>query len=102
VVTRSGRIGATPKGDVTEAVDPDGQVTHYYYDTRGQLLSIRYPDSSRHKLSWNDLGQLIEETLPDGGVRRFSYDALGRRTTTCDEHGASLASSGMPLADWFR
>ncbi|EUB87800.1 RHS repeat protein [Pseudomonas sp. GM30] len=76
------------EGDVTEAVDPDGQVTHYYYDVRGQLLSIRYPDSSRHKLSWNDLGQLIEETLPDGGVRRFSYDALGRRTTTCDEHGA--------------
>ncbi|WP_460090234.1 RHS repeat-associated core domain-containing protein [Pseudomonas sp. S2_E02] len=76
------------EGDVTEAVDPDGHVTHYYYDTRGQLLSIRYPDSSRHRLVWNSLGQLTEETLPDGGVRRFSYDALGRRTTTADEHGA--------------
>ncbi|TDV50509.1 RHS repeat-associated protein [Pseudomonas helmanticensis] len=76
------------EGDVTEAVDPDGQVTHYYYDTRGQLLSIRYPDSSRHRLVWNSLGQLTEETLPDGGVRRFSYDALGRRTTAADEHGA--------------
>ncbi|VVM74736.1 hypothetical protein PS684_02956 [Pseudomonas fluorescens] len=76
------------EGDVTEAVAPDGQVTHYYYDTRGQLLSIRYPDSSRHRLVWNSLGQLTEETLPDGGVRRFSYDALGRRTTTADEHGA--------------
>ncbi|QKV65467.1 RHS domain-containing protein [Pseudomonas sp. 43A] len=76
------------EGDVTEAVDPDGQVTHYYYDTRGQLLSIRYPDSSRHRLVWNSLGQLTEETLPDGGVRRFSYDSLGRRTTTADEHGA--------------
>ncbi|WP_435037268.1 RHS repeat-associated core domain-containing protein [Pseudomonas neuropathica] len=76
------------EGDVTEAVDPDGHVTHYYYDTRGQLLSIRYPDSSRHRLVWNNLGQLTEETLPDGGVRRFSYDALGRRTTTADEHGA--------------
>ncbi|WP_434710338.1 RHS domain-containing protein [Pseudomonas sp. R1-1] len=76
------------EGDVTEAVDPDGHVTHYYYNVRGQLLSIRYPDSSRHKLVWNPLGQLTEETLPDGGVRRFSYDALGRRTTTADEHGA--------------
>ncbi|WP_025113388.1 RHS repeat-associated core domain-containing protein, partial [Pseudomonas sp. H1h] len=76
------------EGDVTEAVDPDGRVTYYYYDTRGQLLSIRYPDSSRHQLAWNNLGQLTEETLPDGGVRRFSYDALGRRTSTCDEHGA--------------
>ncbi|WP_222833344.1 RHS repeat protein [Pseudomonas sp. SC3(2021)] len=76
------------QGDVTEAVDPDGHVTHYHYDARGRLLSIRYPDSSRHVRGWNDLGQLVEETLPDGGVRRFSYDALGRRTTTCDEHGA--------------
>ncbi|MGZ9667216.1 RHS repeat-associated core domain-containing protein [Pseudomonas sp. GNP014] len=76
------------QGDVTETVDPDGHVTHYHYDARGRLLSIRYPDSSRHVRVWNDLGQLVEETLPDGGVRRFSYDALGRRTTTCDEHGA--------------
>ncbi|MBK5530895.1 RHS domain-containing protein [Pseudomonas sp. TH06] len=76
------------QGDVTEAIDPDGQVSHYHYDARGQLLSIRYPDTSRHVFVWNTLGQLTEETLPDGGVRRFSYDALGRRTTTIDEHGA--------------
>ncbi|MCF4998989.1 type IV secretion protein Rhs, partial [Pseudomonas syringae] len=76
------------QGDVTEAVDPDGQVTHYHYDPRGQILSIRYPDTSRHVFVWNGLGQLVEETLPDGGVRRFSYDALGRRTTAQDEHGA--------------
>ncbi|MBS4078017.1 RHS repeat-associated core domain-containing protein [Pseudomonas rustica] len=76
------------EGDITEAVDPDGQVTHYYYSVRGQLVSIRYPDTSRHLLAWNDLGQLVEETLPQGGVRRFSYDALGRRTTTVDQHGA--------------
>ncbi|MBV4484339.1 RHS domain-containing protein [Pseudomonas sp. SWRI153] len=76
------------EGAVTEAVDPDGQVTHYYYSLRGQLLSLRYPDSSRHRWVWNELGQLVEETLPDGGVRRFSYDALGRRTTTEDEFGA--------------
>ncbi|KAE9641623.1 RHS repeat protein, partial [Pseudomonas sp. PB106] len=78
------------EGDVTEAVDPDGKVTHYYYDARGRLLSIRYPDSSRLRLAWNELGQLVEETSPDGGVRRFSYDALGRRTTTVDEHGAVI------------
>jgi RHS repeat-associated protein len=76
------------QGAVTEAVDPDGQVTHYHYDPQGRLLSIRYPDNSRHLFVWNDLGQLIEETLPDGGNRQFSYDALGRRLTTQDEHGA--------------
>ncbi|MDR8364395.1 RHS repeat-associated core domain-containing protein [Pseudomonas sp. JL3] len=76
------------QGDVTEATDPDGQVTHYHYDAQGRLLSIRYPDTSRHVFVWNALGQLLEETLPDGGQRRFSYDALGRQTTRQDEHGA--------------
>ena len=76
------------QGDVTETTDPDGQVTHYHYDKHGQLLSIRYPDLSRHVFVWNGLGQLIEETLPDAGQRRFSYDALGRRITAQDEHGA--------------
>ncbi|CAH0165153.1 Putative deoxyribonuclease RhsC [Pseudomonas sp. Bi123] len=76
------------QGDVTEATDPDGQVTHYHYDPQGRLLSIRYPDTSRHVFVWNALGQLLEETLPDGGQRTFSYDALGRQTTRQDEHGA--------------
>ncbi|MDR9750192.1 DUF6531 domain-containing protein, partial [Pseudomonas sp. SZMC_28357] len=76
------------QGDITEAVDPEGQVTHYDYDGQGQLLSIRYPDNSRHVFVWNRLGQLQEETLPHGGQRRFSYDALGRQTTRQDEHGA--------------
>ncbi|APV38890.1 type IV secretion protein Rhs [Pseudomonas frederiksbergensis] len=76
------------QGDITEASDPDGQVSHYYYDDKGQLLSIRYPDTSRHVFVWNALGQLLEETLPDGGRRRFSYDALGRQLTRQDEHGA--------------
>ncbi|KDD69681.1 type IV secretion protein Rhs [Pseudomonas mandelii PD30] len=76
------------QGDITEATDPDGQVTHYHYDEKGQLLSIRYPDTSRQVFVWNALGQLLEETLPDGGQRRFSYDALGRQITRQDEHGA--------------
>ncbi|MHC8306470.1 RHS repeat-associated core domain-containing protein [Pseudomonas sp. PB3P13] len=76
------------QGDVTEATDPDGQVTRYFYDDKGQLQTIRYPDTSGHLLVWNALGQLVEETLPDGGVRRFSYDVLGRQTTRQDEHGA--------------
>ncbi|MBK5397405.1 RHS repeat protein [Pseudomonas sp. TH39(2020)] len=76
------------QGDITEATDPDGHVSHYHYDKKGQLLSIRYPDTSRHVFVWNALGQLVEETLPDGGVRRFSYDAMGRQITRQDEHGA--------------
>ena len=76
------------QGDITEAVDPDGHVTHCHRDAQGRLLSIRYPDSGRHVFVWNDLGQLVEESLPDGGVRKFSYDLQGRRITAQDEHGA--------------
>jgi len=82
------RYQRNAQGDVTEATDPDGQVTHYHYDGKGRLLSARYPDNSRHLLVRNALGQLIEETLPDGSQRRFSYDMLGRQTTRQDEHGA--------------
>ncbi|MGE7965326.1 RHS repeat-associated core domain-containing protein [Pseudomonas sp. NPDC089918] len=76
------------QGDVTEAVDPDGQVTHYHYDAQGRLLSIRCPDTGRHVFVWNGLGQLVEETLPQGGRRQFSYDVMGRRITSQDEYGA--------------
>ncbi|WP_283189716.1 RHS repeat-associated core domain-containing protein [Pseudomonas sp. PMCC200344] len=76
------------QGAITEATDPDGHVSHYHYDKKGQLLSIRYPDNSRHLFVWSALGQLLEETLPDGGQRRFSYDAMGRQLTRQDEHGA--------------
>ncbi|VVM99668.1 hypothetical protein PS662_03279 [Pseudomonas fluorescens] len=76
------------QGDVTEATDPQGQVTHYHYQKNGQLLSIRFPDNSRHLFVRNALGQLTEETLPEGGQRRFSYDVFGRQTARQDAHGA--------------
>ncbi|MGF6153576.1 RHS repeat-associated core domain-containing protein [Pseudomonas fluorescens] len=76
------------QGDITEQIDPDGHITHYQYDNRGQLLSIRYPDNSCHFLVWNNLGQLTEEQLPDGGRRCFAYDALGRLSRRQDAHGA--------------
>ncbi|MFL1524379.1 RHS repeat-associated core domain-containing protein [Pseudomonas sp. O230] len=76
------------QGEVIEATDPEGHATHYHYDEKGLLLSIRFPDNSRHVFVRNALGQLIEETLPNGGQRRFSYDALGRQVTRQNEHGA--------------
>ncbi|MGF6554784.1 RHS repeat-associated protein [Pseudomonas sp. S30_BP2TU TE3576] len=76
------------QGDVSALTDPDGQVTRYFYDPQGRLLTVRYPDQSAHRLVWNGLGQLLEETLPDGSQRRFAYDALGRRISAQDEHGA--------------
>lgn len=76
------------QGDITAATDPAGHVTRYFYDELGQLLSIGYPDNSRHAFVRNGLGQLVEETLPDGGVRRFSYDVLGRLISRRDEHHA--------------
>ncbi|CAI8867651.1 RHS repeat-associated core domain-containing protein [Pseudomonas sp. IT-P291] len=76
------------QGDITAVTDPDGQITRYFYDSKGCLLTIRFPDQSGHRFVWNALGQLLEETLPDGAQRTFSYDALGRRISRQDEHGA--------------
>ncbi|WLH60027.1 RHS repeat-associated core domain-containing protein [Pseudomonas sp. FP2294] len=76
------------QGAITRQTDPDGNVTEYSYDKRGQLLAVWYPDHSCQRLTWNDLGQLIGEQLPNGGVRRYRYDDLGRQITREDEHGA--------------
>ncbi len=76
------------QGDITGVSDPDGQITRYFYDPKGRLLTIRFPDQSGHRFVWNALGQLLKETLPDGAERAFSYDVLGRRITRQDEHGA--------------
>jgi RHS repeat-associated protein len=76
------------QGDITAITNPDGQITRYFYDLQGRLLTIRFPDQSGHRFVWNALGQLLEETLPDGTQRTFFYDALGRRITRQDEHGA--------------
>ncbi|MCF5136490.1 RHS repeat-associated core domain-containing protein, partial [Pseudomonas lactis] len=47
-----------------------------------------YPDSSCHRLVWNERGQLLEEQLPNGGIKRYRYDDLGRQIAREDEHGA--------------
>ncbi|MBH3426107.1 RHS repeat protein, partial [Pseudomonas gessardii] len=76
------------QGAITRQTDPDGNITEYSYDKRGQLLAIWFPDHSCQRLTWNDLGQLIGEQLPNGGVRRYRYDVFGRQVAREDEHGA--------------
>ncbi|WP_081378271.1 DUF6531 domain-containing protein, partial [Pseudomonas fluorescens] len=76
------------QGDVIRKTDPDGNSTDYSYDKHGQLIGVWYPDSSCHRLVWNERGQLLEEQLPNGGIKRYRYDDLGRQVAREDEHGA--------------
>ncbi len=76
------------QGDITRKTDPDGHVTDYSYDKKGQLIGVWYPDHSCQRLVWNERGQLIEEQLPNGGIKRYRYDDLGRQVAREDEHGA--------------
>ena len=76
------------QGDVIRKIDPDGNSTDYSYDKHGQLVGVWYPDSSCHRLVWNERGQLLEEQLPNGGIKRYRYDDLGRQIAREDEHGA--------------
>ncbi|MGY2401842.1 DUF6531 domain-containing protein, partial [Pseudomonas sp. SDO5271_S396] len=45
------------QGDVTRRVDPDGHITDYSYNKRGQLIGVWYPDHSHQRLVWNERGQ---------------------------------------------
>ncbi|WP_213159410.1 RNase A-like domain-containing protein [Pseudomonas carnis] len=78
------------QGDVIRKTDPDGNSTDYSYDKHGQLIGVWYPDSSCHRLVWNERGQLLEEQLPNGGIKRYRYDDLGRQVAREDEHGALI------------
>ena len=75
------------QGDITRKTDPNGHVTDYSYDKRGQLIGVWHPDNSCHRLVWNERGQLVEEQLPNGGTRRYRYDDIGRQVAREDERG---------------
>ncbi|WP_438033178.1 DUF6531 domain-containing protein [Sorangium sp. So ce204] len=134
--TRDGR------GNVTRITDPlgrtveleysddllvrrraDGLTTHYGYDHRSRLTSIRYPSGAFLTLTHDEQGRLaavhgpdglcsgfvydeqnnaIEEHTPRGGVRRWRHDALGRPVVYVDPLGGvtrrELDALGRPVA----
>lgn len=74
---------------VTVILDPEGGVTTYAYDERGNR--IEEVDASGRTTAWvyDERGRLVERTLPGGGVSAWVYDHRGWLKSHVDERGAT-------------
>lgn len=72
------------KNDLLEQETPDGLITQYTYNKHGQRLSAKYPDGTAHYFKWGEQGELLEQHFSDGRIFYFFYDSLLRLTKVCD------------------
>lgn len=82
-------------GDKITVTDANGQVTHYAFDAKGQLLSVSAPEGvSKHYL-YDEAGHLVWQDS-NGQAIRYSYDAEGRVLSK------TVAPDGLALTTRYR
>ena len=71
-----------PAGLLATTTDPDGHVTSYTYDSRGDLLSMSDPDGNVTSYTYDAMGDLLTGTTAYGtataATTTYTYDALGQ------------------------
>ena len=76
----------TVEGYLDMEEDENGLITHYTYDSFGQVTQIDYAFGTADETSvsyiYDSLGRLIEMTNRDGTVTKHQYDAADRVTQT--------------------
>ncbi|MFQ5964050.1 MAG: MopE-related protein [Candidatus Scalinduaceae bacterium] len=90
----------------TQVVSPNGAITAFTYDNKGNLLSLQEPvgDTLERQTSFEYepvFNQITRMTDPAGKVTTFEYDAQGNLTRTINPLGGERTftydSSGLPL-----
>lgn len=84
-------------GRVTQLTDPNGLITTYTYDNRGQPLSIvETPTSGPARTTtytYDNLSQVLTVASPDGAVLTYSYDAAHYLRSITDNFGNKIEYS---------
>ncbi|MBQ8541315.1 MAG: RHS repeat-associated core domain-containing protein [Clostridia bacterium] len=65
-------------GNLVKLVDGEGNTTTYTYDYLGRILTIKNPDNTTQKYSYNDSTNRIYITDENSKWTMLRYDALGR------------------------
>jgi RHS repeat-associated protein len=65
------------RNDVIDITDPKGNVTYYDYDSNGNLIKVRAPESSTTDINVNSKGLPISITTPEGIVTEYEYNTYG-------------------------
>ena len=63
---------------LTERIDPAGQVLRYHYDSERNLIGLTNAKGEHYQLNYDKDEHLIEEIGFDGRVQRYHYDAAGQ------------------------
>jgi len=64
-------------GEPVTVTDPVGNVTHYRWDVRGNLLSVEDASNNTTYFVYNDDDQITQITFADGSYIQYSYAYLG-------------------------
>ncbi len=72
---------------VATVTDPQGHVTQFDYDIRGNLLAVTDANGHKTKMDYNQYGQVTSVTDPLGDTTTLTYDSNGNVATTTDPLG---------------
>ena len=64
-------------GNITEAVDDNGNIRKYAYDDNNQLKSITYPDGSQEQYLFTADGKLIQFQDRNGITNEYQWNVYG-------------------------
>jgi RHS repeat-associated protein len=79
----------TTSGDLLEKVDPQGNVTSYTYDNKGNTLTKTGPDGLTITYTYDALGNRTSSTDPADATTTYTYNAYGQTTSITDSQGGT-------------
>ncbi|WP_081053120.1 RHS repeat-associated core domain-containing protein [Burkholderia territorii] len=74
------RLAWHPKIRLTYVTDALGQMTRYYYNIKGYIYRVAYPDGTEEWFRRDEHNNLVLHILQDGSIEQMRYDARGNRT----------------------
>ncbi|MBR8080999.1 RHS repeat-associated core domain-containing protein [Burkholderia cenocepacia] len=79
-----------PNIRLTYVTDALGNVTRYYYNIRGYMYRIAYPDGTEEWMRRDQDNNLVMHVHRDGGIEEMDYDARGNMTKHYRVDGAVI------------
>ena len=61
---------------ITSLIRPNGDITRFEYDNKGNLIKLILPDDSFHTFKYNKAGLMTESKDPEGNINKYFYDRL--------------------------
>ncbi|WGY68779.1 RHS repeat protein [Burkholderia cepacia] len=74
------RLAWHPNIRLTYVTDALGQMSRYYFNIKGYVYRIAYPDGSEEWFRRDEHDNLTLHILQDGSIEQMRYDARGNRT----------------------